>query len=196
MITDLGPDGATATFNDARTHRFALQRIIDPRQPDNACCFVMLNPSTADAFKLDPTLKRCAQFALRWGFGSMLIVNLFALRSPHPEDLVAGARIPGYPPRLRADAIDPLGEAGLNDAAIVEAVRRACRVVCAWGNHGVLGVRWRAVHALIREHAEDVIDDGPCEIVRLGVTGGGQPIHPLARGKHRVPDDVVPAVWR
>lgn len=115
MIIDHGPDGATATFNDARTHRFSLQRIIDPRHPDDAVCWVLLNPSTADAFKLDPTLKRCAQFSLRWGFGSMLIVNLFALRSPHPSDLVAGARIPGYPPQLRRDAIDPLDEEGLNE---------------------------------------------------------------------------------
>jgi hypothetical protein len=192
MITDPGPDGATATFNDARTHRFALQRIIDPRQPDNACAWVLLNPSTADAFKLDPTLKRCAAWTLRWGFGSMLIVNLFSFRSPKPKDLLAG-----QPPRLRTDAIDPFGDAGANDAAIVEAVIRSRRVVCAWGNDGDLGDRWRHVLKLVREHAiGGTTDEELSEIVRLGTTQSGQPTHPLARGKHRVPDDVVVQVWR
>lgn len=189
MITDRGPDGATATFNDARTHRFALQRVIDPRHPHDAVCFVMLNPSTADAFKLDPTLKRCAQFTLRWGFGSILIANLFALRSPYPEDLLATPRT------LRPDAIDPLGEAGTNDAAIVAAVRRSKRVVCAWGNHGELGDRCRDVSRLIAEFAEGDEDLVESEVVCLGRTSNGQPIHPLARGRSRVPDDVVPARW-
>jgi hypothetical protein len=38
--------------------------------------FVLLNPSTADAVQLDPTLRRCVGFAKREGYGGMVILNL------------------------------------------------------------------------------------------------------------------------
>ena len=34
------------------------------------------------------------------------------------------------------------------------------------------------------------------DIYCLGTTGGGSPKHPTARGKHRVPDDQQPVLWR
>ena len=47
----------------------------------------MLNPSMADANRDDPTITRCKGFAERWGYGSLVVGNLFALRSPHPKEL-------------------------------------------------------------------------------------------------------------
>jgi hypothetical protein len=53
--------------------------------------FVLLNPSTADADQLDPTLRRCVTFAKREGFGGMVILNLYAFRTEHPKVMLAAS---------------------------------------------------------------------------------------------------------
>ena len=99
-------------------YRYRLSRTWDPTGP--VVAFVMLNPSTADAEVLDPTVRRCVGFARGWGFGSLEVVNLFAFRATDPRDL------------LRAAA--PVGAA--NDRAILDAASAADRVVVAWGTRG------------------------------------------------------------
>jgi hypothetical protein len=47
----------------------------------------MLNPSTADERRDDPTIRRCIGFSRARGFGGKTVVNLFALRTPEPRDL-------------------------------------------------------------------------------------------------------------
>ena len=49
--------------------------------------FVMLNPSTADSENDDPTIRRCVGFAKREGFGSIMVVNLYAMRATRPKHL-------------------------------------------------------------------------------------------------------------
>jgi hypothetical protein len=51
-------------------------------------CWIMLNPSTADSFIDDRTIGRCMRFADRWGYGSMSVINLYALRTSKPEHLL------------------------------------------------------------------------------------------------------------
>jgi hypothetical protein len=51
------------------------------------CCFVMLNPSTADDTYDDPTIRRCVQFATRWGYDALSVRNLFPWRATDPGDL-------------------------------------------------------------------------------------------------------------
>ena len=52
--------------------------------------FIGLNPSTADETKNDPTIRRCINFAKDWGYGGVMIANLFAFcllyTSPRPRD--------------------------------------------------------------------------------------------------------------
>lgn len=56
--------------------------------------FVMLNPSTADEVTDDPTIRRCAGFARRWGFG--WLGRLQSLRIPRDRPTrVAPRRRPG-----------------------------------------------------------------------------------------------------
>ena len=45
----------------------------------------MLNPSGADAQVNDPTITRCINFALSWGYGRLEVVNLFAYRTSKPS---------------------------------------------------------------------------------------------------------------
>ena len=74
-----------ADFDPTGVYRYSLWREWDARAP--AVAFVMLNPSTADAGKDDPTIRRCASFARSWGYGSLEVVNLFAYRASEPKRL-------------------------------------------------------------------------------------------------------------
>src|SRR5688500_11357729 len=103
-----------AVFDRSGRYRYRLWR----RWGDGgAVAFVMLNPSTADAERDDPTIRRCGGFARAWGFGSMVVVNLFALRSSDPQ-------------RLRR-ARDPVGRE--NDRHIIDVTGTSDAVVLAWG---------------------------------------------------------------
>jgi len=146
---------SVAVYSPCEAHRYSLTRTWAPDRP--CLAFILLNPSTATEAADDPTISRCVRRARDGGFGSVRIVNLFALRATRPADLRAAA--------------DPVGPG--TDAAIDEATRRAAMIVCGWGNHGALLGRgaevaarlWRAGHRL--HH--------------LGLTRHGQPVHPLYR---------------
>jgi hypothetical protein len=143
---------ATAAFSQDHVYRYALTRLWDPRP---AAVFVMLNPSTADAFRTDPTVTRCARFARRENCGGLVIVNLFALRSTDPREL---RRHP-----------DPVGPG--NDDHILEHCRPGRLVIAAWGTHGRLRDRDRAVLAMLSA--------AQVTLHCFGTTTGGSPRHPL-----------------
>ncbi len=138
-----------AQFSDCRKWRYLLWRRWDPSGP--VANFLMLNPSTADEIKLDPTCARARTYAEAWGYGALIVTNVFAWRSTDPQALK----------RVK----DPVG-AG-NDAAILRAAKESDLVVCAWGNHG-LG---RSLH--IRKLLSGI----PLHVLK--VTGTGEPGHPL-----------------
>src|SRR5688572_2280831 len=57
-----------AVFSRCRRWRYLLWR----RWGDGpAANFLMLNPSTADEIKLDPSCTRARNYAERWGFGAL-----------------------------------------------------------------------------------------------------------------------------
>lgn len=152
--TARGPWGlATATFDRTRRYRFRLSRVWDPGRP--RVCFVMLNPSTADALVLDPTVRRCAGYAQDWGFGAFEVTNVFALRSTDPTAL--------------RQVEDPVGPG--NDDAILTAALAADRVICAWGTHATHRGRHTEVNGLLRGAGVTT------EVLRL--TKEGLPGHPL-----------------
>ena len=74
-----------AGFSRCRRYRYWLRRDWDRALPQ--CAFIGLNPSTADAQTDDPTLRRCMGFARQWGYGSLLLVNLFGFRATDPAAL-------------------------------------------------------------------------------------------------------------
>lgn len=81
---------------------------------------IQKNPSLADAMRSDPTVGKVEAWARRQGFGAVIYVNLFALRSPDPRAVndVCNAEAIGME----------------NDAAIARACAAADVVVAAWGN--------------------------------------------------------------
>jgi hypothetical protein len=148
QLFDTGKDSG-AIFSPCRTWRYQLWRRWDPDKP--TVLFIALNPSTADAEKLDPTCTRCMDFAKRWGFGTYLMCNLFGFRSTDPRGL--------------ATAADPVGPE--NDWHIQTAVESATTVVAAWGRHQGIG-----------ERAGEVLSMIPVAHC-LRVTKNGFPWHPL-----------------
>src|SRR6266571_4112449 len=68
-----------AIFDVNGRYRYSLWRAWSGYHPRIA--FVLLNPSTADEERNDPTIHRCMGFARTWNFGFMEVVNLFAYRA-------------------------------------------------------------------------------------------------------------------
>ncbi len=115
--------------------------------------WIGLNPSTADEARLDPTLTRITTFSKREGFDGFLMANLFALRTPYPEEMMADP--------------DPVGPE--NDAQLLAAADRCERIVAAWGASGVFQARAAAIGRLFSGR----------ELWCLGTTQDGHPRHPL-----------------
>jgi hypothetical protein len=158
-------NAAGAEFSVCRRWRTLLWRRWDEAKP--IANFLMLNPSTADERVLDPTCARARDYAERWGYGVLLVTNVFAWRATDPG-------------RMRRVA-DPVG-AG-NDAAILRAAAMAQLVVCAWGNHGLHLGRSDAVLRLLRGAGVAL------HVLRLNA--GGEPAHPLY-----LPGRLRPRPWR
>jgi hypothetical protein len=155
---------AGATFSACRRWRYLLWRRWDEARP--AVNFLMLNPSTADELSLDPSCTRARNYAEDWGFGAVLITNIFAWRATDPEEMKR--------------ARNPVGRA--NDRAILRAAREAALVVCAWGNHGAHLGRAARVQRMLRQSG-----------VRLHVlrmNRAGHPAHPLY-----LPRTLAPALF-
>jgi hypothetical protein len=141
----------TVVYSPCQTWRYLLSR--DFPEGEGTLNFLMLNPSTADAVRNDPTVRRCIGYAQRWGYATLLVTNIFAFRATLP--------------RVLAAAPDPVGPE--NDAYIVQTARTAERVVIAWGIHGRLHDRDRCVIELLRD----------IPLLHLGLTREGHPRHPL-----------------
>lgn len=156
-----------ALLSDDGVYRYSLSRTWD----DGArVLWIMLNPSTADALVDDPTIRRCMGFARRWGYGGLDVVNLFALRSPHPETLRHHA--------ARGD--DVVGPD--NDRVIAEHIARSTIALAAWGSQPRIETRVATVVGMLHAHARPPL----C----LAVTKTGHPVHPLYQ-----PGAAVPREW-
>ena len=138
-----------AVFSPCRTYRYALSRVWAADKP--YALFIGLNPSTADETLDDPTIRRCMDFAKRWGYGGLVMANLFAYRATDPSQM-KGAK-------------DPVGVA--NDEWLTELAKYAGVVVAAWGNHGAFLRRSSHIRALLSE------------LHYLQLNQSGEPTHPL-----------------
>jgi len=138
----LSPDGL---------YRYRLSRTWDSAKLP--LVWIMLNPSTADAYQDDPTIRRCMSFARREGAGGIEVLNLFAYRSASPKEL--------------ARVTDPVGPD--NDDWIMEVLHPHSRCVCAWGAFPKAWGRAAAVMDLAKG----------VDFLCLGRTVAGHPLHPL-----------------
>lgn len=173
-------------------YRFALTYLWDFDAP--ILPWIMLNPAYAGTRLVsDRTADRVKRFSYRWGFGGTLLLNVVPRITPQPDELRDWLK---WDERQDWYARDQLwrnwrilqSELAVHDAAMV-----------AWG---ASFTAWSSLEAyafdLMLEQAFDTINDpeGPrdklLELFCLGTTAGGRPLHPMARGRCRVPDTAVP----
>lgn len=151
-----GRTGASsATFSPCGTYRYELRRAWDGTRPSIVVC--ALNCSTADATRDDPTVRRLISFAAREGAGALVVTNLFALRSPYPEDVYKHA--------------EPIGPE--NDATLerIFSTHKSSRLILAWGAHGA----FRGRGEIVGQMAMDLHGSPEC----FGLTNDGWPRHAL-----------------
>jgi len=139
-----------AVFDNDREYRYKLTRTWDAEKPTLA--WIMLNPSTADETEDDPTIRRCIGYAKDWGYGSIEVANLFALRATNPDEL--------------REHPNPVG--GANGVHLRKVCKGADMVVAAWGANG--GLQNRA------EEVAQMLDE---DLYALDTTKAGHPVHPL-----------------
>ena len=153
--------GPEETEDGFYRYRYALGRRWD--KAEDSLLFIMLNPSTADALQDDPTVRKCRKYAKKWGYGEVLVGNIFGLRSPDPDHLY--------------QANNPVGPD--NDHIIQNMLLpKADDVIVAWGNHG--------------EHldrSQEVLDSylKQYDVQALELNKSGEPSHPLY-----LPNDTEP----
>lgn len=146
-------------------YRYWLRREVAART--GTVCFVMLNPSTADGTKDDPTVRRCRGFVELWGCGALVIVNLFATRTTYPGELAARGA-------YAAEGPENLGY-------VRAAVTTSDFTVAAWGAHPLA----RRLPSKARDYLATTEN-----LYCLGATRDGSPRHPLY-----VRADQAPVPW-
>lgn len=151
-----------ATISDDGKYRYVLRRKWDghPWFGHNKpyLVWIMLNPSTADAFLNDPTITRCIDFTKQFGYTRLVVINLYARRATKPENLW---------PLSEAQRIGPHNHIHIRKA-LRTATQQFAPVICAWGT--------KAPEARIKELLSyPEANKFHC----LSITKGGQPGHPL-----------------
>lgn len=142
-----------AVISDCGKYRYLLRRTWDHSKP--RALLVMLNPSTADAYGDDATIRSCVRLLSGLGYGSMEVVNVFGYRATKPDEL------------LRVS--DPVGPR--NEHSIEAAIGRCDVVICAWGAFPPAAERSGYVLNAIRAKRPAAY----C----FGKTKAGMPKHPL-----------------
>lgn len=145
----------TAIISDCGKYRYLLEREVS-MFGKGTLLFIMLNPSTADASKDDPTIRKCMGFAERLGFARFQVVNLFAYRATDPDEL-----------RGMVDAFGPQ-----NDLYVRNAINSADKVICAWGTKGVLHGADQKMKKWLEFWERN-------KVFALELTKDGHPKHPL-----------------
>lgn len=145
-------------FSEDRRFRYTLWRVWD--ESKGYAQFIGLNPSTADETQDDPTVRRCIDYARRWGYGGLCMTNLFAYRATDPKEMKA------YWRSLQRFEQDEMFLQ--NISRVMRVTEGAGVVVCAWGaNEPTWG-------DAMRQNLEDGI---PLHCLKL--TKDGHPSHPL-----------------
>lgn len=166
----------TTEFSQCRRYRYTLWREWETADiftaqatmqiPSAYLMVIGLNPSTADETQDDPTIRRCIDFAKRWGFGALCMTNLFAWRDTQPKNM------------KRAE--NPVGEA--NHHHILQCADGASRVLGAWGKDGSFMHQDLNVGQWVSSIGKDIY----C----LRKNKDGSPQHPLY-----VPAETIPFIW-
>jgi hypothetical protein len=164
-------DFRLAVFSLDKIHRYLLtidwSTYASPAHEGKPLMVLAMNPSTADAFQNDPTVRRMIGFAKAWGHSGLIVSNVMSYRSTDPKAL----------PKSLEEAVGPM-----NGRWIESYASCAGMVLAAYG-------ALKGMHAEAAKIAEGhvLLVDKP--IYRL--SSKPYPRHPLyARGSD------TPELWR
>lgn len=147
----------------------------------------MHNPSDASASRDDPTLWSIMGFSFRWGFGGLVVGNVYPIITSSPQ---ACRR---WRASIDDEKVDPdrTGrEAWIRNAYDCAELLKKCDLhMAAWGN-GVDPDDLALWLEMITGES-GIKPEWHC----LGTNADGSPKHPLARGKHRTPADQKAIRW-
>ena len=112
-----------AIISSCSKYRYELHREWD--KDKEKVLFIMLNPSTADANEDDLTTRRCINYAKKWGFGGLMIGNIYPFRAKRPKYLRKWLKSYGD--------LYNFNEREVNQDHVRAMAERASLTVCAWG---------------------------------------------------------------
>lgn len=161
------------------------------QEPQRWAAWLMLNPSTANKDRHDPTTHRVTHFSRTWGYDGWVIVNLYPFISSTPEAMWSWANWQNHGPAW--DVRDDL-QANLAD---IERVGRAAalRMVAFGASPMYHDESWLEQCIEAFSQPSDIIADDAGVLYCLGTNTLKQPLHPMARGRMRVPDSAQPIPW-
>ena len=152
----------SAIFSDCEKYRYLLSRVWNIQK--EGIVFVGLNPSTADERIDDPTIRRCRGFAESWGYGSMIMLNLFAYRSTDPKNL--------------KNCVDPVG---CHNSNFIDVYLEHYKTIACYGNGGNYLNRHKE---FLKKYREKKYRDN---LYAIKILKNGMPSHPLYLKKNLQP---------
>jgi hypothetical protein len=158
LLVDFAFCGDVAIFSPCRRYRYALTRSIGTSQ--RVLTGIGLNPSTANAFSNDPTIRRCIGFGQSWECGTYVMLNAYAFKATDPRDMWAAQSL----------GDDVIGEHNNAAIALVLGLMGDGVPLAAWGTH--------AEAERIRDLAR-IATDLRIDLQCLGTNKDGSPKHPL-----------------
>ena len=174
-----------AVFTKDRACRFSLTRIWGDSNAPRPL-WLGHNPSDASETRDDPTSWRIIHFCRRWGQPGYDLGNLYPFVTSDPAECRRIADWEANGPDWWAR--DQLWH---NLSHLEKLAAKASMIVACFGDI-----------ARDQDWIDHVIEEISCAasepvpIYCLGTTKSGAPKHPMARGKHRVPNDQQPIIWR
>ena len=155
-------------FSKCRSYRWILKREL--LSGKKTIIFIGLNPSRANSYYNDRTLTRIINFASRWSYKDIYIINLFGLVSKSSLQL--------------SKSNDPTG--GNNDLITLKSLEfwrknNNCDLWLGWGDKGQLNGRDRKVLKLIKNYSylKSNENNYSKSVFCLGLSKKGNPRHPL-----------------
>ena len=158
----------TAVISKCEKYRYKLTRTWDENK--KKVLFIMLNPSTANHIENDLTTIRCINFAEKWGYGGIMIGNVYPFRAKRPKDLK----------KWLSEGHDyDFWKSGDDNRNYVEKMaKQADMIVCAWGCN----------HPGIPEWVDELGDLFYLELCKDDIT----PKHPLGN----ISKDAIPTNYK
>lgn len=140
-------------YDESKQHRLKLICTWDENLPE--CLYIMLNPSSVELDKCDQTIDTCIKIASYNGYGSIIIVNLFSLRTATPEKLLE-SNVRTIPQNIDI---------------VKQSIDETDMIIAAWGKEGA----WFNANYSILKYMED---NGK-NLHYLHTDAYGYPMHPI-----------------